>query len=29
VLPVALARPRDLADPRAGELYKRVEALLA
>src|SRR5689334_274919 len=29
VIPVALPRPRDLADPRAGELYKRVEALLA
>ena len=29
VLPVGLARPRELADPRAGELYKRVEALLA
>jgi NitT/TauT family transport system ATP-binding protein len=29
VLPVALPRPRDLADPRAAQLYKRVEALLA
>ena len=29
VIPVPLPRPRDLADPRAGELYKRVEALLA
>jgi NitT/TauT family transport system ATP-binding protein len=29
VLPVELSRPRDLAEPRAAALYKRVEALLA
>jgi NitT/TauT family transport system ATP-binding protein len=28
VIPVALARPRDLADPAAGKLFKRVEGLL-
>jgi len=28
VIPVELPRPRELADPRAGALYKRVEALL-
>jgi hypothetical protein len=29
VLAVELARPRELSDPRAATLYKRVEALLA
>ena len=29
VIPVQLARPRDLADPRAAALFKRVEGLLA
>ena len=29
VMRVDLARPRDLADPRAGQLFKRVEALFA
>ena len=28
VIPVALARPRDLADPQAGKLFKRIEGLL-